>query len=149
MNVIHVPAPDAKAFQKNRRISDLLVSQLHHFQHVVRKHAIPVDAATAKDIHTEGGAARYIAAVTRAIRSRAAAPAGEEIAVPIDRARQRQEARRPRAASHGIDIAASVEETGAHAASPPAATPQESSSQTKTNRKKPRKAKKKPMGDVS
>ncbi len=69
MDPIPVPAPPRSAYNENRRVSDLLFSQLKHFQHVERKHgALEIPAALSRDIHTEGGAARYIAAVTRALR---------------------------------------------------------------------------------
>jgi hypothetical protein len=69
---IHVPAPPRSAYNQNRRVSDLLLSQLKHFQHVDQKHgALGIPADLTRDIHTEGGAARYIAAVTRALRGTA------------------------------------------------------------------------------
>ena len=68
MEPIHVPAPSKTSFNKHRRVSDLLYSQLKHFQHVAEKQGIAIDPALPREIHTEGGAARYITAVTRAIR---------------------------------------------------------------------------------
>jgi hypothetical protein len=66
---ILVPAPPRSAYNQNRRVSDLLFSQLKHFQHVAEKHgALGIPADLSRDIYTEGGAARYIAAVTRALR---------------------------------------------------------------------------------
>jgi hypothetical protein len=137
MTVIRVPAPDAKAFQKNRRASDLVLSQVNHLQHLVHKHDIPVDAAIAEDIHTEGGAARYIAAVTRAIRNRASAPSGEGSALPIEQGRGKKRTKRP-AVSTGISIAASIEKTG-----PQANALAESAPGRKPKRKKTKKAAKK------
>jgi hypothetical protein len=135
MTVIRVPAPDAKAFQKNRRASDLVLSQVKHLQHLVHKHDIPVDAAIAEDIHTEGGAARYIAAVTRAIRSQASAPSGEKSALPIDQRRRQKRTKRSPAVSTGISIAASVEKAG-----PRSEMPAESAPGKKPKRKKTKKA---------
>jgi hypothetical protein len=66
---IVVPAPPKASFNKDRPVSDLLRGQLKHFQHVARKQGITIDAALASDLQTEGGAARYIAEITRAIRS--------------------------------------------------------------------------------
>jgi hypothetical protein len=63
------PVPKT-SFNKHRRVSDLLLSQLKHFQHVAHKQGIEVDAALPREIYTEGGAARYITAVTRAVRER-------------------------------------------------------------------------------
>jgi hypothetical protein len=80
VNPILVPAPPRSAYNQNRRVSDLLFSQLKLFQHIALKRGdlgIPPDIA--RDIYTEGGAARYIAAVTRAIRGTASSP-------PVDRA---------------------------------------------------------------
>lgn len=71
MEPIPVPAPPKSAFNKNRRVSDLLLAQLRHFQHVEHKQGIVIDPALARDLQTEGGAARYIAQMTRAIRSQA------------------------------------------------------------------------------
>jgi hypothetical protein len=66
---ILVPAPPRSAYNQNRRVSDLLFSQLKHFQHVAQKHgALGIPADLARDMYTEGGAARYIAAVTGALR---------------------------------------------------------------------------------
>jgi hypothetical protein len=66
---ISVPAPPKSSFNKNRRVSDLLLAQLKHFQHVEHKQGITIDPALARDIQTEAGAARYITQITRAIRS--------------------------------------------------------------------------------
>jgi len=68
MEPIKVPAVPKTSFNKHRRVSDLLYSQLKHFQHVAQKQGIAVDPALPREIHTEGGAARYIMAVTRAVR---------------------------------------------------------------------------------
>jgi hypothetical protein len=66
---ILVPAPPRSAYNQNRRVSDLLFSQLKHFQHVAQKHgALGIPADLSRDVYTEGGAALYIAAVTRALR---------------------------------------------------------------------------------
>jgi hypothetical protein len=65
---IPVPAPPKSSFNKNRRVSDLLLGQLKHFQHVEHKQGIQVDPALSRDIQTEAGAARYIAKITRTIR---------------------------------------------------------------------------------
>ena len=69
MDPILVPAPPRSAYNQNRRVSDLLFSQLKHFQHVAQKlGALGIPADLERDMYTEGGAARYIAAVTRALR---------------------------------------------------------------------------------
>ncbi len=69
MDPISVPAPPRSAYNPNRRVSDLLYSQLQHFQHIEKKRGdLGIDPAIAANIHTEGGAAIYIAAVTNALR---------------------------------------------------------------------------------
>jgi hypothetical protein len=69
MNPILVPAPPRSAYNQNRRVSDLLLSQIRHFQHVELKRGdLGIPAAMARDIYTEAGAARYIAAMTHALR---------------------------------------------------------------------------------
>jgi hypothetical protein len=83
MEPIRVPRPSPTAFHKNRRISDLLLSQIKHFQHVAQKRSLKMDPEIARDMHTEGGAARYIATVTRALRKNA--PSTPAKLVPVDR----------------------------------------------------------------
>ena len=73
MEPIVVPGPSRSAFNKNRPPSDLLVSQLKYFQHMEEKHEFGLDPVLARDIGTEAGAARYIAAMTRTIRREALA----------------------------------------------------------------------------
>jgi hypothetical protein len=91
---IPVPAPPRSAYNENRRVSDLLFSQLKHFQHVERKHgALGISAALSRDIHTEGGAARYIAAVTRALRG-TVSPQPAELAAVAPPARPAQKPRK-------------------------------------------------------
>lgn len=71
MKPIDVPPPPASSFNKNRRVSDLLLSQVKHFQHIAQKREMQIDPALERDVANEAGAARYIARVTRAIRSQA------------------------------------------------------------------------------
>jgi hypothetical protein len=81
---ILVPAPPRSAYNENRRVSDLLFSQLKHFQHVVQKHAtLEIPADLSRDIYTEAGAARYIAAVTRALRGTVSPQPAEVAAVSV------------------------------------------------------------------
>jgi hypothetical protein len=68
MEPIRVPAPPPNAFNKNRPPSDLLLSQLKYFQHLELKLGHKIDPEIRKNIHTEDGASRYIAAMTRLIR---------------------------------------------------------------------------------
>jgi len=74
VQTIIVPGPPKSAFNKNRRVSDLILHQLRHFQHVAQKSGMKIDPALERDIATEGGAARYIATVTRQIRAQATGP---------------------------------------------------------------------------
>jgi len=82
MDPIPVPAPPKSAYNPKRKVSDLLAHQLRHFQHVELKNGIRIDSALGRDIGTEAGAARYIAEITRAIRSQSAAKATGIAAVP-------------------------------------------------------------------
>ena len=69
MDPIFVPAPPHSAYNPNRRVSDLLLSQVKHFQHVELKRGdLGIDPQIARNVYTEGGAALYIAAVTKALR---------------------------------------------------------------------------------
>src|ERR1700722_20825285 len=66
MEPIRVPRPPSQAFNKNRRVSDLIRAQTNHLKHVEDKlspslrQQIPQHA-----IVTEADAASYIAAMTR------------------------------------------------------------------------------------
>ena len=69
MNPVLVPAPPRSSYNQNRRVSDLLLSQIRHFQHLELKRGdLGIPADIARDIYTEAGAARYIAAMTHALR---------------------------------------------------------------------------------
>lgn len=69
MDPIFVPTPPRSVYNPNRRVSDLLLSQLKHFQHVELKRGdLGIDPQIARNVYTEGGAALYIAAVTNALR---------------------------------------------------------------------------------
>jgi hypothetical protein len=84
METIRVPKPAREAFHKNRRVSDLLLSQVEHFQHVVERKGLKIDPEVARDVHTEGGAARFIAAVTQSLH-RSAARKGKVVAMDSGR----------------------------------------------------------------
>jgi hypothetical protein len=76
---IVVPAPPRSSYNPNRPVSDLIASQIKFFQHIELKRGdLGVDPKIGGNIHTEAGAAQYIGAVTRALRSKspvaAAAP---------------------------------------------------------------------------
>ena len=83
MDPIPVPAPPRSAYNPNRRVSDLILGQLKHFQHVEQRHGIEgIDPALSRDIHTEAGAARYIAAITKALCGQGSAKRRKLSAVP-------------------------------------------------------------------
>ena len=103
MEAIHVPATPARAFNKNRPISDLIRAQINHLKHLEEK--LSADARQQIPQHaivSEADAAEYIAAMTQLLRSQAspsatAAPVAPPVpkkAIPI----------RP---AKGLEIAAS------------------------------------------
>ena len=98
MDPIPVPAPPKSSYNPERRVSDLLASQLKHFQHVELKNGIKIAPALARDIGTEAGAARYITEMTRAIRSQSAAANATGIAAVPAKAKK---------AKSGLALAAS------------------------------------------
>ena len=66
MEEIVVPAPPKEAFNKNRRMSDLIKKQVEHFKHLEYKFSPEQRAKIPQHaIATEDEAARYIAAMTR------------------------------------------------------------------------------------
>jgi hypothetical protein len=74
METIHVPGPPKQAFNKNRRISDLIRAQVNHLKHV--EASLPTDQRSGipqHEITTESDAANYIAAMTNLFQSKAAA----------------------------------------------------------------------------
>lgn len=74
MDPIHVPGPPKEAFNKNRRVSDLIRAQVNHLKHIESK--LPPNLLQGIPHHpivTEDDAARYIAPMTRLLRARAAA----------------------------------------------------------------------------
>jgi hypothetical protein len=82
---IQVPAPPRNAYNPNRRVSDLLYSQLKHFQHVeIKRGDLGIDPEIARNIHTEAGAAQYIAAITRALRGKNSAASAAPKKTPAE-----------------------------------------------------------------
>jgi hypothetical protein len=70
METIHVPAPPKEAFDKHRRMSDLIKAQVGHFKHVEEKLSPAIrEALPQHQIVTEDDAAQYIAAMTTILRS--------------------------------------------------------------------------------
>lgn len=118
MNPIAVPAPPKTAFNKDRPLSDLLHAQIQHFQHVEQKRGIHLDLAQKRDLQTEGGAAHYIASMTRAIRSQSTAKS-EGIALVPSADRPSSTVSTMPQADRGLAIAAAGDTTP----SPPSAGP--------------------------
>ena len=81
MEPIVVPAPPKSSFNKNRRVSDLLLAQVKHFQHVAHKQGMQIDPALESDLASEASVARYIARVTREMRAQAR-PSGLALVPP-------------------------------------------------------------------
>jgi hypothetical protein len=106
MKPIFVPAPPKSAFNKNRAPSDLLIGQLQHFRHVEHRQGIDIDPVLAKDVHSEGGAARYITQMTRAIRSQASTKSSKVAAMaPVTPRRKKLSKAHPK---RGLSLAAAV-----------------------------------------
>jgi hypothetical protein len=104
MEPILVPRPPKEAFNKNRRVSDLIRAQVNHLKHVEfklpahQRHAIPQHPIT-----TEDEAARYIASMTRMLRTSGgpvAAPAATSVKQPT-----------PIRSAQGLDLAAAAEKS--------------------------------------
>jgi hypothetical protein len=122
MEPIRVLHPPAEAFNKNRRVSDLIRAQVNHFKHVEQKLSAEQRRGIPQHgISTEGEAALYIAAMTALLRGQpVSAPSPGRQAVPGIRLVGRRPAARPKPAE-GIAIAASAEEETASGALPAAA----------------------------
>ena len=70
MEPIRVPAPPKSAFNKHRRVSDLIRKQVNHFKHL--EHKLPEHLRSTIPQHhiaTEDDAARYIAPMTELLLS--------------------------------------------------------------------------------
>jgi hypothetical protein len=68
MATIRVPGPPPEAFRKNRPISDLIKSQIRHFQHLEHKLQLTLPTKfSPHDLTTEGAASQYIAEMTAAL----------------------------------------------------------------------------------
>lgn len=68
MDPIRVPGPPPQAFRKNRPVSDLIKSQIKHFQHLEHKLQLTLPTKfSPHDLTTEAAAAQYIAEMTTAL----------------------------------------------------------------------------------
>ena len=83
MDPIHVPGPPKEAFNKNRRVSDLIRAQVNHLKHIEAK--LPPSLRQGIPQHpivTEDDAARYIAPMTQLLRAQSATPSGRPSLAP-------------------------------------------------------------------
>ena len=105
MEPIHVLPTPSQAFNKNRRISDLIRAQVQHLKHLENK--LPAEVRQQLPQHpivTEEDAARYIGPMTRLLRSLGTASALPANVVPLSRAKPQQ----PSLPSQSLNIAASA-----------------------------------------
>jgi hypothetical protein len=103
-----VPAPPRAAYNPNRPISDLITSQIKFFQHIELKRGdLGIDPKIAGNVHTEAGAAEYIAAVAHALRGKTtvATPAPKLKIISRTKSSKKQPAAQP------LSIAAAAGET--------------------------------------
>lgn len=132
MNPVPVPAPPRSAYNPNRRVSDLLLSQIRHFQHLELKRGdLGIPAAMARDIYTEAGAARYIAAMTHALRGTTASQPRE-----VDEVSTAAPAKKPLSAVPGLPLAAASRKIAAPAKKSVAKKSAAKRAATKNQRKK-------------
>jgi hypothetical protein len=110
MEKIRVPKPPPEAFHKHRHVTDLVSSQVAHFQHVAEKNSMRIDPEVARDVHTEGGAARFIASVTRSLHKGASAEKGKVVVMERGRGAV-SESMQGRAASGTVHRIAAEAET--------------------------------------
>jgi hypothetical protein len=125
MEPILVPGPPKTAFDKNRRMSDLIRKQIEHFKHLEEKLPPEVRATLPQHaIVTEDDAARYIAPMTQLLLARAAAvqaARAQAAGAQTERAPILMPQRGPtKGKDTGLDLAAAA---GAGAAPPAAKTP--------------------------
>jgi hypothetical protein len=103
MEPILVPGPPKAAFNKNRRMSDLIRKQIEHFKHLEEKLPPEVRATLPQhNLITEDDAARYIGPMTRLLRSRTTAAATPPLQMPQPPAPGRDQQ------SQGLDLAAAA-----------------------------------------
>lgn len=83
MEPIRVPRPPKEAFNKQRRVSDLIAKQVEHFRHVEAKLSDAQRASLPQGhIRTEHEAAQYISAVTQLLLAKPT-PAAQPQAAPV------------------------------------------------------------------
>jgi hypothetical protein len=107
MTAIQVPGPPKESFNKHRPISDLLLAQVKHFQHVEAKLDPSLCTNFSPRILTENTAAQYITQMTNILRGLTplkVARAGP-IPVPLPTKAAAKSIRRPK----GIPLAAAAD----------------------------------------
>jgi hypothetical protein len=107
MEPIRVPAPPKEAFNKHRRMSDLIKAQISHLKHLENK--LPEEIRGALPQHhlvTEDDAARYIAPMTKLLCSMST-EATTSSKKPASKTRQRTAIR----SAKGMSLAAVAEKT--------------------------------------
>jgi hypothetical protein len=135
MEPIHVPGPPKEAFNKNRRISDLIRAQINHLKHLEFK--LPANVRQQIPQHrivTEDDAARYIAPMTRLLRAQAVAGAPAQTPVGVRRPT-------PIRPVQGLALAAGAEDGKVAAKSASSAAPKASPSKSKTAGPSPKRKK--------
>jgi hypothetical protein len=102
MEPIHVPGPPKQAFNKHRRISDLIRAQIAHLKHLEQKLPAQLRQQIPQhEITTEDDAARYIAPITNLLRAQVATSSAQ----PIRSAKRPT----PLRVEHGLALAAAAE----------------------------------------
>lgn len=103
MEPIHVPRPPKEAFNRNRPVSDLIRHQVEHFRHLEHRLSPELRQTLPQQrVLTEADAARYIAAMTRLLKSQAPTAATPRPAPAV------MPAPAPAAPAQGLDLAASA-----------------------------------------
>jgi len=108
MEPILVPGPPREAFNKNRRMSDLIRHQVLHFKHIEEK--LPSDVRRSLPQHqivSEDDAARYIASMTKLLLSRR-----QPAVVPIAKTKAKTRTLLPVRRDTGLAIAAAADTKG-------------------------------------
>jgi hypothetical protein len=110
MEPIRVPAPPKQAFNKHRRVSDLIRKQVNHFKHLEQR--LPEHLRSEIPQHqvvTEDDAARYVASITAVLLSRSLATSQPSpSALQPSRSALKKPAKSP---TRGLSLVAAAEPT--------------------------------------
>jgi len=138
MEPIRVPGPPKAAFNKQRPMSDLIKAQIRHFKHL--EHKLPPESRSAIPQHriiTEDDAARYIAPMSKLLRSERAPSAAVTPFVAKPAAHVPVTARKAR----GLSIAATADTGGTRADRPRSQSKKKSGTQSAARKRSPKRAK--------